>query len=106
MGYLESDPFLMEHYDFLALPFHLYHANFHNDELKRIQFQKYDYLILAYSLLSIQYPQLVQFIQDYPKFYAQFHDKIVSIVGGAFLILEKRENKFHKEFGESIISAN
>ena len=83
MGYLESDPVLMEQYSFLPLPFHLYKSHLHQDYFKNIDFKKYNYVILAYSLLSVQIPQFEEFNINHSHFFNKFHPKIITIVGGS-----------------------
>ncbi|MCF2139393.1 MAG: TIGR04013 family B12-binding domain/radical SAM domain-containing protein [Candidatus Lokiarchaeota archaeon] len=83
MGYLEQDPELIKHYDFHPLSFHLYNAPKHRDALIKINFQKYNIIILAYSLLSIQIPQFIKFHEEFPHFFSEYHNNTVSIVGGA-----------------------
>ncbi|MHA1795540.1 MAG: TIGR04013 family B12-binding domain/radical SAM domain-containing protein [Promethearchaeia archaeon] len=82
MGYLEHDSTICDHYDFLPLSFQLYQGPQHKKELAEISFQKYDIILLAYSLLTIQIPQFTEFNQNYPNFYSQWHPNIISVVGG------------------------
>lgn len=82
MGYLESDSILMEQYSFHPLPFHIYKSHLHQDYFENIDFKKYDFVILAYSLLSVQIPQFEDFIIKHRQFFNKFHPKIITIVGG------------------------
>ncbi|QEE14668.1 TIGR04013 family B12-binding domain/radical SAM domain-containing protein [Promethearchaeum syntrophicum] len=83
MGYLESDPVLMDQYSFHPLPFHLYKSHLHQAYFEKIDFKKYDYVILAYSLLSVQIPQFEEFNINHNNFFNKFHPKIITIVGGS-----------------------
>ncbi len=82
MGYLESDPVLMEQYSFHSLPFHIYKSHLHQEYFENIDFKKYDYVILAYSLLSVQIPQFEEFNIKHRQFFNKFHPKIITLVGG------------------------
>ncbi|MHA1647264.1 MAG: TIGR04013 family B12-binding domain/radical SAM domain-containing protein [Promethearchaeota archaeon] len=82
MGYLESDEILERNYTFEALPFQLYQAPDNIDYFAQIDFAKYDFVLLCYSLMSIQIPQFETFLNDSNDFFNQFSSEIVTIVGG------------------------
>jgi len=83
IGFLESDPVLMEQYSFHPLPFHIYKSHLHQDYFEKIDFKKYDFVILAYSLLSVQIPQFEEFNVNHRQFFNKFHPKIINVVGGS-----------------------
>ena len=83
MGYIDQNPTILEHFDFIPLRFHLYKANEHLQEIQeQVDFSKYDVVIIAYSLLTIQIPQFEDFMVNSPDFFSQFHSNILTIVGG------------------------
>jgi len=99
MGYLESDPVLMEQYSFHSLPFHIYKSHLHQDYFEKIDFKKYDYVILAYSLLSVQIPQFEEFNLKHSQFFNKFHPKIIRVVGGPHAAASPEEfTKFKIDF--------
>ena len=63
MGFLDTDPILRKNITFHPLDFHLYHAPDHQTEMNAIQFHDYDFVVLAYSLLSVQMAQFSQFMR-------------------------------------------
>ncbi len=99
MGYLESDPVLMEQYSFHPLPFHLYKSHFHQDYFKKIDFEKYNFVILAFSLLSVQIPQFEEFYINHKQFFNKFHPKIITVVGGSHVAAFPEElTRFNIDF--------
>ena len=82
MGFLDEDSILRQHYTFHPLNYHLYHASEHQDEMNAIPFHEYDFIVLAYSLLSVQIPQFSHFMSLHRDFFQQFHPNIITIVGG------------------------
>ncbi len=91
MGYLESDSILMEQYSFLPLPFHIYKSHLYQDYFENLDFKKYDYIILAYSLLSVQIPQFEEFNLKHSKFFSKFHPNIITVVGGPHVAVSPEE---------------
>ncbi len=91
MGFIGSDEKLANNYDFCPLPFQIYHSKIHSDYFNQINFQNYDFVVLAYSLLSIQMKSFQSEINDTHDFFHKFHKNIINIVGGAHVSAKPTE---------------
>ena len=76
IGAMETDANLMDSYDVITLPFHLYEAPVHETELADISFSSYDFIVLGFSLLTSQLPQFLEFLHAKPDYFQQWHSKI------------------------------
>ncbi len=91
LGYLENDPELMQQYDFIALPFQLYHSPAQLSEIQQIEFDNYDLIVIAFSLLSIQMDQFREFDRTHPHFFQQYHSNVISVAGGPHVTASPHE---------------
>jgi B12-binding domain/radical SAM domain protein len=83
LGYLEGNPLINENIDFEATPFHLYFSPDHEDHIAQINLSRYDFVIIAFSLMSKQVPQFMDFMQKYPRYFQQRHPNVLIAIGGA-----------------------
>ncbi len=82
MGFLDTDPILRKNYTFYPLDFHLYHAPDNQTDMKAIPFHEYDFVVLAYSLLSVQMSQFSEFMRHHRDFFHKLHPRVITVVGG------------------------
>jgi B12-binding domain/radical SAM domain protein len=82
MGYLEHDLTLSQNINYKVFPFQLYFAPEHETELNQIPFAQYDFVVITYSLLTVQLPQFQDFLIRYPQFFQKFHPNVITVIGG------------------------
>jgi B12-binding domain/radical SAM domain protein len=83
IGYLDQDPLIRENIEFRAISEHLYYAPNIESQIQEIPFGQYDFVIIAYSLLSVQIEQFQMFTTTYPQYFSKFHSNVITIAGGA-----------------------
>jgi B12-binding domain/radical SAM domain protein len=91
MGFLESDTDLMKLYDFKFLPFQLYQIEAHIRDLGQLNLQNYEFVVLAFSLLSIQRENFQINIRRSLDIMKKYHAKIYTILGGPEISARYRE---------------
>jgi B12-binding domain/radical SAM domain protein len=102
MGFLESQEEIMNNITFQMVKYQLYELIDHEEELNKIDISKYDFIVLGFSLMTIQMPKFKKNIISTIQLLEKYHSNVFTICGGAhptarpqeFLELEITKNYY------------